>query len=579
MTSDKDGLSIMFSNKENVNILTSLLVAHGITTAVVCPGSRNVPIVHNLNECGSIRCVPITDERSAGFVALGMAQATGMPVAVCVTSGSALLNLAPAVAEAFYQHQPLVIISADRPAAWIDQLDGQTLPQGDALGRFVRKAVTLPEPHDGTECWHCNRLVNEALCQCTHRQPTPVHINVPITEPLFEFNVEALPQERTFKMLPTETGNNRCETLEAAWAASHRPMLVLGQMKDGTVDKEALNDLVRHAVVLCEPLGIGQGATHFDEVLFAIGDDTSLMPDLVIYVGGTIVSKRLRHFLRQAKAATYIITTDARATPDPTMWLSGIVECDRPDSLRQLLGSLAKARSNTTSLGKTDLAKGEFARRWHDALAAAEEIASCYEPQYSQMAAVKYFEEQIGDLEYNFEVHYANSSAVRLGNIYATHYVWCNRGVNGIEGSLSTAAGFSMATNDKVFCIIGDLSFLYDQNALWNSSLRGNLRIMLLNNHCGGIFHQLHGLEQSPARDSMVAAYHQTDAQGICTQNDIGYMKAGNMQEMQLGIVTLLTRQANRPMVLEITTNAEEDKQAIQEYYKQLRNILANRDE
>lgn len=579
MTSDKDGLSIMFSNKENVNILTSLLVAHGITTAVVCPGSRNVPIVHNLNECGSIRCVPITDERSAGFVALGMAQATGMPVAVCVTSGSALLNLAPAVAEAFYQHQPLVIISADRPAAWIDQLDGQTLPQGDALGRFVRKAVTLPEPHDGTECWHCNRLVNEALCQCTHRQPAPVHINVPITEPLFEFNVEALPQERTFKMLPTETGNNRCETLEAAWAASHRPMLVLGQMKDGTVDKEALNDLVRHAVVLCEPLGIGQGATHFDEVLFAIGDDTSLMPDLVIYVGGTIVSKRLRHFLRQAKAATYIITTDARATPDPTMWLSGIVECDRPDSLRQLLGSLAKARSNTTSLGKTDLAKGEFARRWHDALAAAEEIASCYEPQYSQMAAVKYFEEQVGDLEYDFEVHYANSSAVRLGNIYATHYVWCNRGVNGIEGSLSTAAGFSMATNDKVFCIIGDLSFLYDQNALWNSSLRGNLRIMLLNNHCGGIFHQLHGLEQSPARDTMVAAYHQTDAQGICTQNDIGYMKAGNMQEMQLGIVTLLTRQANRPMVLEITTNAKEDKQAIQEYYKQLRNILANRDE
>ena len=119
----------MYSDKENVNILTALLAAHGIKHAVVCPGSRNAPIVHNLNECPGISCIPVTDERSAGFVALGVAQATGMPVVVCITSGSALLNLAPAVAEACYQHLPLVVVSADRPAAWIDQLDGQTLPQ------------------------------------------------------------------------------------------------------------------------------------------------------------------------------------------------------------------------------------------------------------------------------------------------------------------------------------------------------------------------------------------------------------------------------------------------------------------
>ena len=133
----------MYSNKENVNILTSLLVAHGIRHAVVCPGSRNAPIVHNLNDCPDIQCYPVTDERSAGFYALGMAQALeGQPVAVCVTSGTALLNLAPAVAEAYYQHRPLVIISADRPPQWIDQLDGQTLPQPDALGRFVQRAVS-----------------------------------------------------------------------------------------------------------------------------------------------------------------------------------------------------------------------------------------------------------------------------------------------------------------------------------------------------------------------------------------------------------------------------------------------------
>lgn len=124
----------MFVNKENINILTALLVAHDIRHAVVCPGSRNAPIVHNLNECPDIMCHPVTDERSAGFYALGMSLAVDSPVAVCVTSGTALLNLAPAVAEASYRHHGLVVISADRPAPWIGQLDGQTLHQPGALG-------------------------------------------------------------------------------------------------------------------------------------------------------------------------------------------------------------------------------------------------------------------------------------------------------------------------------------------------------------------------------------------------------------------------------------------------------------
>ena len=191
----------MYSSKENVNILTSLLVAHGVRYAVVCPGSRNSAIVHNLNECPDIECYPVTDERSAGFYALGMAQVLHRPVVVCVTSGTALLNLAPAVAEAYYQHMPLIVISADRPEQWIDQLDGQTLPQKDALGRFVKKAVSLPEPTDDEMHWYCNRLVNEALNETRHHGCGPVHINVPISEPLFEYNVEKLPEERLIRLL------------------------------------------------------------------------------------------------------------------------------------------------------------------------------------------------------------------------------------------------------------------------------------------------------------------------------------------------------------------------------------------
>ena len=169
--------------------------------------------------------------------------------------------------------------------------------------------------------------------------------------------------------------------------------------------------------------------------------------------------------------------------------------------------------------------------------------------------------------------HYANSSAIRLANIYARHPVFCNRGVNGIEGSLSTAAGFSCVTEEKVFCVIGDLSFFYDQNALWNQNLRGNLRILLLNNGKGGIFHMLPGLDQSPARDKFVAAEHHTTAEGICQQNHVSYLKATNMEEMKKGIATLIRQESDTPMLLEVFTNLADDQMALQGYYLSLANI------
>ena len=183
----------MFSDKPSVNILTSLLVAHRIRKAVLCPGSRNAPICHNLLETNQIECFPVTDERSAAFVAIGLCLGTAHakcglmpsrseneeqdveiadslnkpttldPVALCLTSGSAILDAAPAVAEASYQGIPLVVIAADRPAEWIDQKDGQTLPQPTALGSLVRCSVSLPLGNTPDELWYANRLVNHAL--------------------------------------------------------------------------------------------------------------------------------------------------------------------------------------------------------------------------------------------------------------------------------------------------------------------------------------------------------------------------------------------------------------------------------
>lgn len=561
----------MYSNKENVNILTSLLLEYGVSDAVVCPGSRNAPIVHNLSVCEAIRCRPVTDERSAAFYALGLAIATRRPTVVCVTSGSALLNVMPAVAEAAYQHVPLVVISADRPQQWIDQLDGQTIPQSDALGRFVRKAVQLPEPHTDEERWLCRRLVNEAMHLATCRQGAPVHINVPISEPLFEFDTEQLPQLSRFNNIRCAVIKDASMDMPDAFHKATRPMIVIGQLAHGTISHETIRSLSEKYVVMSEPLSNPSYMTiHFDEAIryivsdnSSINDDeddkTAYYPDYVIYVGDTLVSKPARRFLRNAKSPSCLITPDAADIHDPLMTLTDIVECDS-DSINALLASLCDAPDTDE--------RCRFHDRWQSFLDAYAAHADAYAPEYSQMATVKYFEEQLADLDIDICIHYANSSAVRLACIYAQHYVWCNRGVNGIEGSLSTAAGFSLATHDMTVCVIGDLSFFYDQNALWNSNLRGNLRIILLNNRGGGIFRQLPGLSDSPAADDLVMASHENTAQGICTQNDIGYMSAKNMDEMQIGIVTLLTRESERPMLLEVFTDSNDDVKALEKYFK-----------
>lgn len=595
----------MFSNKENINILTSLLLEYGVSDAVVCPGSRNAPIVHNLSQCQSIRCHPVTDERSAGFYALGIAQATQRPTVVCVTSGTALLNLAPAVAEAYYQHVPLVVVSADRPVQWIDQLDGQTLPQPDALGRFVRKAVSLPEPHvasvgsgDGLEAagkgalsdgdkrldeerWMCRRLVNEALHAATCRQSAPVHINVPITEPLFAFDVAELPVAKRFRQMEKVSFLNQQRQLFERFFSADRPMIVIGQMAYGIISPETIRSLSQHYVVMAEPLSnLHYQTIHFDEavrVVESLDQNESLqyVPDYIIYIGDTLVSKPTRRWLRSTKATSCVITPDALDIHDPITTLEDIVECPLED-VDLLLSSFCDIYDNPEDFeDDEDVMAHEDSRHgfhacWQQLLDRCAERAEAYEPGFSQMATVKYFEEQLADLDTDICVHYANSSAVRLACIYAQHYVWCNRGVNGIEGSLSTAAGFSLATDALTVCVIGDLSFFYDQNALWNSNIGGNLRIVLLNNGGGGIFRQLKGLDKSPVATSFVAAQHETTAQGICTQNDIGYISAKNMGEMQIGIVTLLTRETNRPMLLEVFTDVDEDMKAYSMYFSQL---------
>lgn len=579
----------MYSNKENINILTSLLVEWGVTDAVVCPGSRNAAIVHNLSECGRISCHPITDERSAAFYAMGMALNTKRPTVVCVTSGSALLNTAPAVAEAYYQHVPLIVISADRPQQWIDLLDGQTLPQPDALNRFVRRSVSLPEPRNEEERWYCNRLVNEAMHAATFRQPAPVLINVPITEPLFTFDTAELPEERRFRMLDSDVAisNATIEALQQELFKAKRPLIVVGQTAaDGFgCSPFDIGELAKHFVVFAEPLSNSSSETiHFDEAVRRLTthpeqqdgecDDASrYAPDYIIYIGDTLVSKATRRWLRQTQAPSCLVTADPLNACDPLMSLRHIVTCSNAD-LKLLMPALCDIYTHSDRYADNEAAwhneesRKKYWNDWRGLLGKWADHAEKYEPVYSQMAAVRCLEQQIESASVRINTHYANSTAVRLACIYANHYVWCNRGVNGIEGSLSTAAGFAVASDDLNVCIIGDLSFFYDQNALWNSCVGGNLRILLLNNSCGGIFKQLPNLHKSPVADTFVGASHTTTAQGICAQNNVEYISAHNAEEMKHGISELLTRKGNRPVLLEVFTDAAIDAETLSRYFR-----------
>jgi 2-succinyl-5-enolpyruvyl-6-hydroxy-3-cyclohexene-1-carboxylate synthase len=555
----------VYSEKENILELAALLKAHGVTKVVLCPGSRNAPIVHTLSTCPDFTCYLAADERGAGYFAIGLALSGGGPAAVCCTSGTALLNLHPAVAEAFYQQVPLVVISADRPAAWIGQMDGQTLPQPGVFGSLVKKAVNLPEVRTEEDRWYCNRLINEALLATHHHGKGPVHINVPLSEPLFHFTVSELPEVRVItRYQGLNVYDREYDSLIDRLNRYRKRMVLVGQMNlIYLFEKRYTKQLYKHFAWFTEHLGNqtvpGIAIKNFDSAINALTETQmeDMAPELLITYGGHIVSKRMKKFLRNHPPKEHWHVSADGEVVDLFGSLTTLIEMD-PFEFLEKIASLINAETP------------EYPRTWENYCKTIPEP----ELPYSEMSAVGAL---VKALPPSCALHLANSSAVRYAQLYTLPHdveVCCNRGTSGTEGSLSTAIGYAAASDKLNFVAIGDLSFFYDMNALWMANVRPNLRILLLNNGGGEIFHTLPDLDMSGTSHKFITAVHKTSARGWAEERGFRYLHAEDEDELATAMAEFTRPESlEQPLLLEVVTNKNKDARLLKEYYYQLKQL------
>ncbi|WP_296929472.1 2-succinyl-5-enolpyruvyl-6-hydroxy-3-cyclohexene-1-carboxylic-acid synthase [Porphyromonas sp.] len=557
-----------------ISELVALLQAHDVRDVVFCPGSRNAPLVHALShQLAGATCHSIIDERSAGFYALGLALATHRAVVVCCTSGTAVANLHPAVAEAYYQGVPLVVLSADRPERWIGQWAGQTLPQPGLFGSLVRKAVHLPEPHTEEERWYCNRLINEALLAALAPLPGPVQINVPISDPgvslLPPTPVTHAPKQpigmqpgRCIQQLyPCRIDAQTIEPLQHRLATFERKMILVGQesWSAATSTGETFPQSLREQF-LC----IGESLSNspvsicsLDALLASLseGDRRALQPDLLITLGGHIVSNKMKQYLR-----SYPPRETWHLSPDPT-----VVDlfCSLTEQIIAPVGPFLE----TLAQGLAGCASSPYAGHWRERI---DRLPSPT-PRYSSLAVVGSLLSHLP--EEPCVLHLANSSSVRYAELFRKPrrlLTLCNRGTSGIEGSLSTALGFArQRAEERHFIVIGDLSFFYDLNALGLLEVGSNVRVLLLNNQRGSIFQSLPTLEMDRLSQRYITAEHQLRAQGWAESCGWEYLSVQEASELE-ETMAYFVGPADRPRLLEASVSSEDEIAELQTYFKQI---------
>ena len=518
--------------------------ANGIQDIVISPGSRNAALTIGFTKDPSFKCFSIVDERCAAFFALGMAQQLQRPVAVLCTSGSALLNYYPAIAEAFYSNIPLVVISADRPFYKIDVGDGQTIRQDHVFDRHIGYSANMkqdiihatekvkkyaPQNIAGNvdaEQFKIQGYNNEELHKALNLAiglKLPVHINVPFEEPLYGKIPEATVKPYFNEVIKSDTVIEDLDGFLDHWNSTKRKMVLVGVNYPNCVEQRFLDQLANDpsVVVLTETTSNIHHPNFFpsiDSILAPIEKSDAkgqlfeaLQPEILLTFGGLVVSKKVKAFLRKYKPMHHWHIDKYKAY-DTFFALSHHFNYHINKFLNQFLISAQKVES-------------EYFEYWNS-IKFEYEVKRKEYLQRIPFSDLTVFGQIFESIPENVQLQMANSSTIRyaqLFNLKPSIEVFCNRGTSGIDGSLSTAIGASVINEKQTIFLAGDLSFFYDSNGLWNNYIKSDFRIILINNDGGGIFRILPGQEETDNFETYFETTHNLNAADLCKMYGIEY--------------------------------------------------------
>ena len=479
--------------KKFCSILLDVLQNKGVRNMVCSPGSRNLPLLLAAASRPSIKKYFIADERTAGFVGLGISLVKQEPVALICTSGTALLNYAPSIAEAYYQGVPLIIISADRPVQWIDQDDSQTLRQDGVLENFVKKSFTIPAVgEDNKELqWYVNRIANEAVLEACSHKPGPVHFNIHLAEPLGLKTKFACETPRIVNSIIGDSIVNK-EIIKslAKQLSESKVLLIAGFLLPDSFLQRALSNFSRNpnVTVMAETISnvhLNNECYSVDSVLSSFDEKTldSLAPDIVISIGGALISRKLKEYLRRNKDKfKHWSIGYTNNFSDPFMSLSLKVEVETSRFFKNINSALLKFKIEDKVKNYKD--------SWTDLRRKALLLKDKFIKE-SSWSELKAFDIILKSLPSNYNLFLSNGTAIRYAQIInykLPHASYCNRGVSGIDGCVSTSIGGSFGYKGNTLIITGDLSMAYDIGSLGVKNIPENFKIIVIDNQGGGIF-------------------------------------------------------------------------------------------
>ncbi len=555
----------MTSGSYRVQVVVDLLKKHEIENIIFSPGSRNAPLVIGFNGDNYFQTKSLVDERSAAFFALGMAQQIKKPVVLCSTSGSSVLNYAPAIVEAFYQKIPLIIITADRPPEWIDHGEGQSMRQYKVYENYIAESFNLPMLDHPDALWQTGVMVNEAV-HISNLQSKPVHINFPFREPLYETVNKATKTQKKITHHQTHQSlyNKEMLGLKNSWNNSNKKMIICGSMNPNNKLNGLLTEINKDSSVsvLTETtsnLYDEQFISCIDRTLERV-NDSSYYPEIVITIGNSIISKKLKKILRRNKPVEHWHIEKTNRAQDIFTSLTNFIPLE-PESFFSdfIMDYQKKENSNFSNIWYNEYIKSEENHKNY--------LANC---SWSDLKVHELIQDKISNQNLNLQM--GNSTSVRYVQLFKHHKKVkynSNRGVSGIDGSSSTAAGAATINKENTVLLTGDLSFIYDQNALWNKNLSKNLKIIVINNQGGGIFKIIPGPSKTPYLNEFFETSHDLNIEKISSGFGINYKKVDNIKDAESAIEDLIA--SNRAEILEFFTGNVNNEVILHEYFDNIK--------